>query len=126
MCGHERPLWAGSDEHSCSFNDLRGQEKACVGLRGLFRPEALKALMEKMAFVVKRLKAVWAWKPVKKLTLYTVSYLVHLKQGVWSFQQNIKNEETKMISNTLPFAVKSGSENSTNNKFFQYFQGWRT
>lgn len=37
----------------------------------------------------------------KKLTLYISSYLGQLNQGVWSFQQNIKDEETKILFNTL-------------------------
>ena len=49
-------FWAGSDEHSCEYNGLQGQEKACVGMRGVCGLEAWKIQAGKTTFVVKRIK----------------------------------------------------------------------
>ena len=67
-------------------------------------------------------------KKKKKLTLntysilYVISYSRQLNQGVWNLQQNIKDEEIKMLSKSLPFVNESGLANSTNKK---YFHGWK-
>ena len=50
-------------------------------------------------------------------------YSGQLKQHIWSLQQNINDEEIKMLSKALPFVIESGLANSTNKK---YFHGWKT
>ena len=45
-----------------------------------------------------------------------MSYSDQLNQRVWSLQQNINDEEIKILSKTLPFVIESGLTNSTNKK----------
>ena len=56
--------------------------------------------------------------------LYVISYSGQLNQGVWNLQQNIKDEEIKMLSKSLPFVIESGLANSTNKKYFHGWKAW--
>lgn len=52
-----KAFWGGIDEPTCGYNDIWGQEKACVRLRDIFGPEAWKAQAGKTRFVVRRIKS---------------------------------------------------------------------